>query len=567
MGGITLADNAPDDPEGSFMLPTSNTCGGGNGLYNTSLLKDLNLLNFSGSPSLTPTGAANILNPNLNANANANASANGGSGNADVAALTFSISDFLVPALQTKVWEDWQAADDFTSAFETQNDLHHTTANGMPFHLGLDSVLGSSLVSWDNDDLPEDQAYDEFVFDLPPSAFEPPTVNVADLIVGPHSVAGSTSVSPLELLAFPNEEDERYRELMLANLYGFTEPATGSEGESSSSESEEDDAEDSDDEDDEDEGHDGEKDVAEEPVLDIAAVTVADAEQEVLPSDIESETMIIMGINPKKAATAPVMTAVSKPEDPNKRRMEESLAARISNDLGPEHMAGLFKILKGDQVDDEDEEMEVDLSCLDETMLVQVYQYVETCCMQTMGSIVAAEQRAALDRAHRQKQQQQQQQQYQYRHQGYEDRTPELSPSYSSSSSPSPPHSSSHPVSPTKGSRNTNKKRNGATMASMMVYQDANHGADQDPHWNAGHHHPYKATAAAAPTATTRRKRSNTAGSRKMQKDVQHMHQQLLQQEQQQAYEACVAAETMMLQTADDEMDVGEDAEIDVVGI
>ncbi|KAG0369725.1 hypothetical protein BGZ54_009072 [Gamsiella multidivaricata] len=526
---ITLADNAPDDPEGSFMLPTSNTCGGGNGLYNTSLLKDLNLLNFSGSPSLTPTGAANILNPNLNANANANASANGGSGNADVAALTFSISDFLVPA----------------SAFETQNDLHHTTANGMPFHLGLDSVLGSSLVSWDNDDLPEDQAYDEFVFDLPPSAFEPPTVNVADLIVGPHSVAGSTSVSPLELLAFPNEEDERYRELMLANLYGFTEPATGSEGESSSSESEEDDAEDSDDEDDEDEGHDGEKDVAEEPVLDIAAVTVADAEQEVLPSDIESETMIIMGINPKKAATAPVMTAVSKPEDPNKRRMEESLAARISNDLGPEHMAGLFKILKGDQVDDEDEEMEVDLSCLDETMLVQVYQYVETCCMQTMGSIVAAEQRAALDRAHRQKQQQQQQQQYQYRHQGYEDRTPELSPR----------------------SRNTNKKRNGATMASMMVYQDANHGADQDPHWNAGHHHPYKATAAAAPTATTRRKRSNTAGSRKMQKDVQHMHQQLLQQEQQQAYEACVAAETMMLQTADDEMDVGEDAEIDVVGI
>ncbi|KAF9299136.1 hypothetical protein BGZ91_010026, partial [Linnemannia elongata] len=27
------------------------------------------------------------------------------------AAPTFSISDFLVPGLQTKVWDDWQGAD------------------------------------------------------------------------------------------------------------------------------------------------------------------------------------------------------------------------------------------------------------------------------------------------------------------------------------------------------------------------------------------------------------------------------------------------------------------------
>ncbi|KAF9939730.1 hypothetical protein BGZ67_008962 [Mortierella alpina] len=81
-------------------------------------------------------------------------------------------------------------------------------------------------------------------------------------------------------------------------------------------------------------------------------------------------------------------------EDPNKHRMEEPLVARISNDLGSEHLAGLFEILKdsgGQSALDEDEEMEVDLPSLDETTLVEAYQYVETCSMQPLGSILATE--------------------------------------------------------------------------------------------------------------------------------------------------------------------------------
>ncbi|KAF9155844.1 hypothetical protein DFQ26_009596 [Actinomortierella ambigua] len=40
----------------------------------------------------------------------------------------------------------------------------------------------------------------------------------------------------------------------------------------------------------------------------------------------------------------------------NKRRMDEQLDTRVSNDLGPEHMAGLFKILKGGAGDEDDED-------------------------------------------------------------------------------------------------------------------------------------------------------------------------------------------------------------------
>ncbi|KAF9994707.1 hypothetical protein BGZ65_009658 [Modicella reniformis] len=109
MGGITLVDNPPDDPEGSYALP--------NGLYNSNLLKDLTLLNFgSTQPATTAASTAAVESVSLSSTSNGPHDGSGGASTASTAttAPTFSISDFLVPALHTKVWDDWQAADDFT---------------------------------------------------------------------------------------------------------------------------------------------------------------------------------------------------------------------------------------------------------------------------------------------------------------------------------------------------------------------------------------------------------------------------------------------------------------------
>ncbi|KAF9272149.1 hypothetical protein BGZ88_005135, partial [Linnemannia elongata] len=384
-------------------------------------------------------------------------------------------------------------------AFETQD--FSSDLNGNPFQFGLDGLMGNAPI-WDNNAIPADQAYDEFVFDLAPSAFETPaTVNVADLI-----------------------------RLTLANLYGFTDPTTGSDS-SSDSEVDEDASDDSD-------------------LDEIAKVATA-------PTAVDAQSTAPIVQQPM----APVPAAIKR-EDPNKRRMEEALVARINNDLGPEHMAGLFKILKGssdqDVENDEDEEMEVDLSSLDETTLVQVYQYVETCCMQTMRSILAAEERerAAVAAAAEAEAAERQRQRY------YAERTPELSPSHSSasSSSPSPPHPSSGSV--TKSRRGTyNKKRNPVQSTSLAMYQAADD-LEQDALWTAGH-------------ASKARRRRATLGSstgvgggstdkgRRIQKDM--VQQQQLMMQQQQSMEHVVVLRATAADD-DDEMEFGEDAEIDVVG-
>ncbi|KAG0276100.1 hypothetical protein BGZ96_003461 [Linnemannia gamsii] len=460
----------------------------------------------------------------------------------------FSISDFLVPGLQTKVWDDWQGADVLNdySAFDTQD--FSSDLNGNPFQFGLDGLMSNAPI-WDNNTIPADQAYDEFVFDLSPSAFETPaTVNVADLIVGPNSSSDTTAVSPMEL-SMPSVD--MYQNFALANLYGFTDPTLGSD---SSSDSDLDDSDDSDQD-------------------EIVKVATAASKAVPMPAaDARSAAPIVQ----RQPTMAPVAPAIKR-EDPNKRRMEEALVARINNDLGPEHMAGLFKILNGssDQNvdDDEDEEMEVDLSCLDETTLVQVYQYVETCCMQTMRSILAAEERerataaaakaaavaavaAAAAAAAEAETMERQRQRY------YAERTPELSPTHSSasSSSPSPPHPSSGLA--TKGRRGTyTKKRNPVQSTSLAMYQAADD-LEQDALWTAGH------------ASKSRRKRTSHGSStgvggggtdkgRRIQKDVQQ--QQMLMQQQQSMENVVVLRATA---TADDydEMEYGEDAEIDVVG-
>ncbi|KAF9994706.1 hypothetical protein BGZ65_009657, partial [Modicella reniformis] len=232
------------------------------------------------------------------------------------------------------------------SAFDPQT---FTSSEFSGVQLGLDGLIGNTPI-WENNAVPSDQAYDEFVFDLTPSHFETPaTVNVADLIVGPHSMASAgtptaTSVSPLEL-SIANTTSDYDQDLALANLYGFNEPSTGTE-----SDSEESDAEDSDDFDEDDEGDDSNDEsevpknamkIATEsaPIIAKAAAQVIQAVNVTVQGNVHQHQVNL-------DAAAVVITPIAKPEDPNKRRMEEALAARISNDLGPEHMAGLFKILR-----------------------------------------------------------------------------------------------------------------------------------------------------------------------------------------------------------------------------
>ncbi|KAG0338031.1 hypothetical protein BG004_007390 [Podila humilis] len=431
----------------------------------------------------------------------------------------FSISDFLVPGIQPKGWEDWQVADEL-NPFASGADMQDFSAGAfsaiMPFDL-----INSTQGLWDTNitgsgsgsasGLPMDQAYDEFVFDLNPSNFQTPaTVNIADLIAGPDA---PTSVSPLDL-SFPINHNN-YQDLALANLYGFTEQDDDLNSldlsDSGSDLSEVDSDLSSDGEENENENEDMDMNMdqdedRENEISEQAKTQQQESRDNPAKSQQPSLVSIASDLVPVPAAheatVAAAASRVAKPvnsiEDVNKRRMEEALVSRIGNDLGPEHMAGLFRILKGmddnDSDNDEDDEMEVDLSCLDESTLVQVYQYVEACAMQTVGSIV----HAAEKERERERQEQEQEQlrirlelesaaeegAYLERERLYATRTPELSPSYStgSSNSPSPPHpssfscsssSSSVPPPPVRsGSNSNNKRRSAAVSSGCTVYRE-----------------------------------------------------------------------------------------------
>ncbi|KAF9987411.1 hypothetical protein BGZ75_000624 [Mortierella antarctica] len=333
----------------------------------------------------------------------------------------------------------------------------------MPFQVGHDGMLAGTM--WDSSaalGLSADLAYDEFVFDLSPSNFATPaTVNVADLIVGPDSMA--PSVSPLDL-AMPTMPTSFHMEqdLALANLYGFTDPllsfTSDSGSDLSDAESSSDEEEDETDDDDQDQTLQDASRLAEDESIDTDHALQKNAEIAMSLESLEIPLVVAPSLEAMPELQQQQQTVA---EDPNKRRMEEALVARISNDLGPEHMAGLFEILKGSggqSALDEDEEMEVDLSSLDETTLVEVYQYVETCCMQTLGSILAAEEqkRIALEK-----------EAMAQRMAACMDRTPELSPRHSTSScSPSPPHPSSC------GPSNSNRRRYATSSTSCTSHHD-----------------------------------------------------------------------------------------------
>ncbi|KAF9572732.1 hypothetical protein EC968_009547 [Mortierella alpina] len=386
------------------------------------------------------------------------------------ASASFSISDFLVPGLQTRAWEDCQVADEL-NPFMTNMDRQDLSSDLalMQFQTGRDGMLTGTM--WDPSatlGLSTDQAYDELVFNLAPSNFATPaTVNIADLIVGPDSMA--PSVSPLDLAmpampaSFHMEQD-----LALAHLYGFTDqlhPYSSDSGSDSGSDLS--DAESSSDE------HDDESDDDEQNQTLQDASRLAEDEAMDTYNAMQKETEINLCPDSHNVAHAAAPLLEPMPdqkqklqqeivaEDPNKRRMEEALVARISNDLGPEHMAGLFEILKasgGQSSLNEHEEMVVDLSSLDETTLVEVYLYVEMCCMQTLGSILAAEERKRIAVEKEAMEQ---------RAAACTDRTPGLSPSHSMSScSPSPPHPTSC------GSGSNNRRRYATSSTSCASYYD-----------------------------------------------------------------------------------------------
>ncbi|KAG0026378.1 hypothetical protein BGZ81_006418 [Podila clonocystis] len=340
-------------------------------------------------------------------------------------APAFSISDFLVPGIQPKGWEDWQVADEL-NPFAT-GDMQDFSNFNTPFDLSAQNNL------WDASGIPMDQAYDELVFDLTPSNFQTPTtVNIADLIAGP-DVLTPTSVSPLDL-TFPMNQSN-YQDLALANLYGFTEP----------------------------------EDVVQDDFSDSGSdLSEADSD---LSSDDDDEEMEEV---PEKA------------KDIQMEMAKESLVIEALVQETPRAKPTTKDDCSGSD-DEDDDEMEVDLSCLDESTLVQVYQYVETCCMQTVGSILAEEERKRQERAMEQARIEQAREQaeeeaYQERQRLYAARTPELSPSYSSgsSSSPSPPHPSSTPP-PVRSRTNSNKRRSAASSACTIYREHSD--VEQDSLW------------------------------------------------------------------------------------
>ncbi|KAF9093557.1 hypothetical protein BGX23_003211 [Mortierella sp. AD031] len=486
---------------------------------------------------------------------------------------SFSISDFLVPGLQTKTWEDWQVADEL-NPFAVTADAQIYSANlaPMPFQFGLDGMMMGDAI-WDTatvaaaaaaGGLPLDMAYDEFVFDLSSSHFSTPaTVNVADLIVGPDSMASSTVVSPRDL-EMPFSHDA-FEDLALADFYGFTErDDTGIFDTDSGSDLS--DADSFSDDDDDDESDDDDDDEIEEEVEELTINKnddLAPVSESVVELEDATNTLALSVVDVPEFAVQQTRIVT---EDPNKRRMEEALVARINNDLGPEHMAGLFKILRGGEAedDDEDDELEVDLSRLDETTLVELYQYVETCCMQTLGSILAAEKEeqerkkkeaaaAALTAARKA---QQEQEALEYARALETRTTPELSPSRSSSSpsvSPSPPHHQSSYSATECGSSN-NKKRS-ATNSTSCTYKYERNDVEKQAEalWMNSQH-------------KSKRKRMNNnspvcmggGGTGKGQRIKKSMMEQEEQQQLQQLQQ-------QQLQDEDCE-EIGEDDEIDIVG-
>lgn len=70
----------------------------------------------------------------------------------------------------------------------------------------------------------------------------------------------------------------------------------------------------------------------------------------------------------------------------HKRQIEETLLDRITNNLNPEKLPGILPILSSEKASNQQEdEVEIDLSCLAREQLVQVLSYVDACILEQNG--------------------------------------------------------------------------------------------------------------------------------------------------------------------------------------
>jgi hypothetical protein len=70
----------------------------------------------------------------------------------------------------------------------------------------------------------------------------------------------------------------------------------------------------------------------------------------------------------------------------HKRQIEETLLDRITNQLDPEKLPGILPILSSEKANNQQEdEVEIDLSCLAREQLVQVLSYVDACILEQNG--------------------------------------------------------------------------------------------------------------------------------------------------------------------------------------
>ncbi|KAI8888831.1 hypothetical protein K501DRAFT_329681 [Backusella circina FSU 941] len=97
-------------------------------------------------------------------------------------------------------------------------------------------------------------------------------------------------------------------------------------------------------------------------------------------SDSESDTE---NVTATETASSPV---VSNYMYMHKRQVEEALLDKITNHLQPEKLPGILSILSTKQQHkQEDDEVEIDLSCLERELLVQLLSYVDACILEQNG--------------------------------------------------------------------------------------------------------------------------------------------------------------------------------------
>ncbi|KAI8968707.1 hypothetical protein BDB01DRAFT_147798 [Pilobolus umbonatus] len=96
-------------------------------------------------------------------------------------------------------------------------------------------------------------------------------------------------------------------------------------------------------------------------------------------SDSESETETTRH---RSRAASPVTSPYAFM---HKRQIEETLLDRITNQLHPEKLPGILPIISDKSSNQQEDEVEIDLSCLPREQLVQVLSYVDACILEQNG--------------------------------------------------------------------------------------------------------------------------------------------------------------------------------------